>query len=397
MNAKRKNEGAGDPSRRHRWLWRVLNPLVSRFVRIRFNLDAAPVEADGPFLLVSNHVSAWDPLFVAASLGRKQAYFVASEHLFRLGAVSRLIEWVVAPIARRKASQGADTVKTVLRRLRAGHSVCLFAEGEQCWTGRNGPIFPATGKLAKSSGATLVTYRIEGGYLSLPRWGKGVRRGRVKGRPVGVYLPERLKAMRPEEINALIERDIREDAWLRQRQERVLYRGRNRAEGLERALCLCPVCGHVGGLSARGDYLACRCGLSVRYGEDGFFDPDAPFATLADWDDWQTERLRRGGFPRPEGAEGLIFSDGGMRLSRVENGHRNVRLGRGTLALYEDRIVCAGQSFPLPQITSMAAVLSGRLLFTCSDRYYEITAETGGNLRKYLLLWESRAPAQEGK
>ena len=392
-----RNETRGDPSRRHRRFWHVLSPLVSRIVRAKFNLNAAPVEADGPFLLVSNHVSAWDPLIVGASLGRKQAYFVASEHLFRLGVVSRLLEWAVAPIPRRKASQGADTVKAMLRHLRAGHSVCLFAEGEQCWAGRSGPIFPATGKLARSSGATLVTYRIEGGYLSLPRWGKGVRRGRVKAHPVGVYPPEQLKAMRPEEINALIERDIQEDAWLRQRQERVLYRGRNRAGGLERALCLCPVCGRIDGLSARGDRLSCRCGLSVRYGEDGLFDPDAPFATLADWDDWQTERLRRRDFPRPESAEEPLFSDEGMRLIRVETGHRDVRLGRGTLELYEDRLVCAGHSFPLPQITSMAAVLSSRLLFSCSNRYYEVVAERGGNLRKYLILWESRASAREGE
>lgn len=397
MAFKEKNERTRDPSRRHRRLWRVLNPLASRFVRWKFALDAVPVETDGAVLLVSNHVSAWDPLIVSASLGRKQAYFVASEHLFRLGAVSRLIEWVVAPIPRRKASQGADAVKAMLRHLRAGHSVCLFAEGEQCWTGRSGPVFPATGKLAKSSGTTLVTYRIEGGYLSLPRWGRGVRRGRVKAHPVGVYPPERLKAMRPEEVNALIERDIREDAWLRQRRERVLYRGKNRAEGLERALCLCPACGRVGGLSTRKDRLTCRCGLSVGYGEDGFFDLDAPFPTLADWDDWQAERLRRRDFPYAADEEGLIFSDGGMRLSRVEEGHRDVRLGRGMLQLYEDRLVCAGHSFPLPRITSMAAVLSSRLLFSCSNQYYEIVAERGGNLRKYLLLWESRAPAQEGK
>ena len=86
-----------------------------------------------------------------------------------------------------------------------------------------------------------------------------------------------------------------------------------------------------------------------------------------------------------------------MRLSRVEPGHRDVRLGRGALELYEDRLVCAGQSFPLARITSMAAVLSSRLLFTCSDRYYEVVAETGGNLRKYLLLWESRTPIREGE
>ncbi|MBO6017738.1 MAG: 1-acyl-sn-glycerol-3-phosphate acyltransferase, partial [Oscillospiraceae bacterium] len=337
-------------------------------------------------LIVPNHVSAWDPLLVALSLRDKQAYFVASEHLFRMGPVSQLLEFVVAPIPRRKASTGTDTVKACLRHLREGHSICLFAEGEQSWNGRNIPIFPATGKLVKSSGATLVTYRLEGAYLSLPRWGKGVRRGKVHGHPVGIYPPEQLKNMTPKEINALIERDTAEDAWERQRLSPVRYKGKRRAEGLERALYLCPRCRRIGSLHTKGNRIFCDCGLDLEYTETGFFQPEQPFPDLAEWDDWQREMLHAREFNRPA-EEGLLFSDGGVTLTKIGAGHREEHLGAGALQMYEDRLVCADHSFPLSEISYMADVLASRLLLTVSGEYYEILSSNGVSFRKYLEIW----------
>ena len=86
-----------------------------------------------------------------------------------------------------------------LRKLKAGRSVFIFAEGETSWDGRTQDIFPGIGRMAKIGGVQLLTYRLEGGYLSAPRWGKGIRRGRMQGRIAGVYSPEQLKAMKPEE------------------------------------------------------------------------------------------------------------------------------------------------------------------------------------------------------
>ena len=89
------------------------------------------LEADGPVLLIPNHVTAWDPLLVAMSLRKKQVYYVASEHIFRLGAVSSFLNWIVAPIPRKKASSGADTVKNCLRQLRQGHGPVVMPDGVQ--------------------------------------------------------------------------------------------------------------------------------------------------------------------------------------------------------------------------------------------------------------------------
>ena len=374
-----------DEYARHQRVWRLLYPVIERYMRIKFNMRHEDLALEGPVLLVPNHVNAWDPLLVATSLKHKQVYYVASEHLFRLGFVSRLLNWLVAPIPRRKASAGTDTVKACLRHLRAGRSVCLFAEGEQCWDGLNQHIVPATGKMVKASGASLVTYRLEGAYLSKPRWAKGVRRGRVYGHPVRVYSPEELKAMSASEINAAIERDIFENAWERQREWQQPYRGKKLAEGLERALYLCPRCKRIGTLSTRGDRVFCGCGFSLQYLPTGFFSPAQPFATIADWEAWQKRTLHARDFVREGEA---LFSDEGLTLSEIAPDHRETPVTRGCLRQYEDRLCCGDAVFPLADIRGMAPVQTYLLLLSCQDRYYQLRSENGANLRKYLEIWK---------
>ena len=91
-----------DEYSRHLKLWHALYAMNSGWITRKFNMTYEDLHVDGPALIVPNHVSAWDPLLVAMSLRDKQAYFVASEHLFRMGPVSKLLEFVVAPIPRRK-------------------------------------------------------------------------------------------------------------------------------------------------------------------------------------------------------------------------------------------------------------------------------------------------------
>ena len=47
----------------------------------------------------------------------------------------------------------------------------------------------------KISGAGLVTSRISGGYLTTPRWGKGIRRGKIFGEVVNVYSAQQIKEL----------------------------------------------------------------------------------------------------------------------------------------------------------------------------------------------------------
>lgn len=375
-----------DDYERHQKIWRRLYAIAHRWICRKFNLTHEDLHVDGPVLLISNHANAWDPLLVAMSLRDKQVYYVASEHIFRWGLVARLLERLVAPIARRKASLGTDTVKACLRHLRAGHSVCIFAEGEQCWDGLSQQIFPATGKLAKSSGATLVTFRLQGAYLSKPRWARTLRRGRVHGAPVEIYTPEQLKAMTAEEVNAAINRDIYEDAWQRQREHPVAFRGKRLAEGLERALYLCPGCGKIGTLQTKNDRVFCGCGFETRFTETGFFAPAEPFATIADWERWQREKLVSLDFPH----DALLFSDPDIRLTRVSVDHGEEIIGTGELLQYVGSLRCAGREFLWEEVSSMAVVQTHLLLLSYRGEYFELRSDHGANLRKYCEFWKGR-------
>lgn len=381
-----------DKHARHQRIWRGLYILLHRYIERKFNLTSELCEAEGPCIVIPNHVTNWDPFLVAMSFPRKQMYYVASEHIFRLKLVSRLINWFMAPIARRKGDVGSETVREILRHVRSGHSVCLFAEGDCSWNGENSPVLPATGKLVRTSGATLVTYRLEGGYFTMPRWGRGVRKGKMRGRAVGIYPPEELKKMTGEEITALIDRDIRENAWERQKAEPVEYRGKRTAEHMETALFLCPKCRKIGTLRGAGDRLTCcACGFAAKYLPGGGFSPGEPFSNIAEWDRWQHQALAEDRFEHGE----ELFSDAQVSFSRVLTGHRAERLDGNRLIQLRDRLRCGKEEFLLSRIGNMAMVQRHILLFRYGRDYYEVRASKDCNLRKYLAMWKYAATGAE--
>ncbi len=375
-----------DEHSRHVRIWNGLQVILGPWLRRAFRLTCDPIDVDGPILLIVNHVTAWDPLLVAMALKNKYVYYVASERILRVGLAGKLIQWMFAPIPRRKGARSLETVRSILRHLRAGHSVCLFAEGEQSWDGQSIPVVEGTGSLVRSAGALTVTYRLEGAYLSAPRWAKGLRKGQVRGRLVGVYDGETLRQMSTGDINALLNRDIHEDAWARQKAKAVPYRGKRPAECLERLLYLCPKCLRISTLRSRGDRLSCGCGLSLRSLPTGFLDPPTPFETLTDWERWQKEQLRRRNFAPEEGGAAL-FADGGLTLSVIDGGKEET-LGTGSLTQEEGALSCAGRRFALDAIDEMAMTLHNVLLFSAGDAYYQIRAKGNTNLRKYLEIWK---------
>lgn len=378
-----------DKYKRHLVIWKILYKLLHRPLESIFNMTHEDLALEGPCVIVSNHANMWDPILVVLSLEKKHAYFVASEHLFRKGLGSKILNWLLEPISRKKASVGSDTVKTCLRHLKAGHSVCLFGEGDASWNGVNKPIFPATGKMVKASGASLVTYRLEGGYLTRPRWAEHVRKGKMHGHPVNIYTPEQLKNMTPQEINDRINADIYEDAWARQKREPVRYTGKNRAQNLEKALFLCPKCRKIGSLRSKGERVFCDCGFETVFTETGFFDPPEPFETIYQWDMWQHEELKKRDFQH-EGE--ILFSDGDIKLSIIDQNHHEQTICTGTLRQYEDSFRCGDRTFRLDDISKMDMVQANMLLFQSGGEYYQLLALRMANMRKYLAMFKQRQP-----
>jgi 1-acyl-sn-glycerol-3-phosphate acyltransferase len=359
------------------FLWALLRKPFEWIFAFSHDYDRENV----PTLIISNHVTNFDPILVAFSFPGRRFHFVASEHLFRMGFVSKLLTWLFEPIPRRKGVSGGDTAMAILRRLREGKTVCLFAEGETTWDGKTAEIFSATGRLAQMGKCRLITYRLEGGYNTAPRWGKGIRRGKMHGRIVGVYSPAEVKAM-GKEVTGYIQRDIFEDADARQKENPVAYGKRNLAKNLEVALFKCPVCGAYETLSSRGNFLHCTCGAKWEYTPYGCFQPATPFETVGQWDAWQRRQLE---------GESPNFRAQGMRLSRLTDEHGQENLGVGDLVLEDGILTCCGLRVALEEVSSIALVTTKRLLLTVGSDYYELKAKKPLCLRKFLLSWQKIA------
>lgn len=371
--------------KRHMRAYRIIKALVSPFFKWLFRIRSQPApEIQGPCLVLANHNSDLDSVLIHFSF-QGLLYFVASEHVFRAGLASRLLKRYFDPISRLKGSTDIKTAREVMRRLKQGMNVCIFAEGNRSFNGLTCPIPPSIGRLAQACGVPLITYKFEGGYFTTPRWAYTLRRGRMRGYVVQVYSPEQLKSMSAQEVNAAIAADLFEDAYARQATEKVRFQGKRLAEGLETALFLCPQCEGIGTLHSRGNALFCDCGLKAVYDEWGYLS-GAAYSTVTQWDAWQHEKLARLAAAL---GDAPAFEDSGVMLARVYAGHKSENLSSGSsaLAMYRDRIVCGTLAFPLHDISNMALYGRGNIAFTCGGEHYEIRSDASFCGRKYLELY----------
>lgn len=383
--------------RRHQGIWNFFWYITAPFFKLIYSYKCkiAP-KIKGPYLVISNHTTELDCVLVGMSF-RKQMYFVASEHVYRKGWISKLLRWSFEPIAKMKGSSDTLTVMKIIRKLRNGYNVCLFAEGNRSFDGRNFPVFDATGKLAKISGASLVTYRIEGGYLTNPRWGFGIRRGKAYGHVVNVYSPEQLSGMSVEDVTQAVVNDINENAYERQALQPVAFKGKNRALGIECAYCVCPRCRALGKITSKGNKVICsNCGNESEFDVYGNFDHAFGVKNPTEWEDLQEEYFKElAASDRDDSSP--FFTDSDVSLKTVDSEHNEKEIGTGMMALYKNRfefVPVNGEtvSLSIKDIPDMSVYSRNGFVFSdAAGIHYEIKPiekKSPLNVRKYISVWK---------
>lgn len=334
------------------------------------------------YIVLSNHVTDYDPILVGLSF-KPQMYYVASEHITRWGWIYKVLNFVFEPIIRYKATVAASTVMDILRKVRKGNNICIFAEGVRTWDGVTAPVVPATAQLVKSARCGLVTYRIEGGYFASPNWASSgnTRRGRLYGAPVGIYTKEDLSKMSVEEIDAIIKRDLHEDAYARQKEEMRPYRGRKLAEGLESLIFLCPKCRAHRTLTSKKDTVTCSaCGCSFTYDKYGMLN-GIDCKTVYDLNQWQRGELAK------DTENSVQYTAPNASLYTIE-GHELKTVCEGDAHITPDAITIANVTIPLSTVSDMGMHGRRTLIFSTTDNYYELKVPKGKNIIQFMYYRE---------
>lgn len=144
--------------------------------------------SDQNCIILSNHISAWDPITVAKYYTVSEIHFLAKDSLFRNPLLARLLTWLHAiPVHRGETDMAA--MRSAMQVLKDGHVLGIFPEGTRQQGDHMQHIETGVAVMALKSGAPLVPARISGKYRL---FGK-IRL--VVGRPIDI---EDLRARRPD-------------------------------------------------------------------------------------------------------------------------------------------------------------------------------------------------------
>jgi len=384
----------------HRAVIEFARLIYDPYLRIKYRYKFEKVDyRKGNFIALANHTTNLDSMFLGISF-KQHMYFVAGEQLFRMGWISTLLRVFLNPIKRMKAKTEAKTAVNMLRALQAGHNICMFPEGSCTWNGETSTIIQSTAKLIKKAGVTLITYRVEGGYPTMPRWSKSIRPGRMTGVIGNIYEPEQLKIMTVDEIYNKICEDLYVNSVTMS--DRYEYKGKTLAENLETALFICPKCNGISTYTSKNDMFTCTCGVKLKYDThcrlNDMEHKDFPFISVLEWDKWQREWVINNITKLKENPDTVITSDINQDLYTYTDNETTEHILTGTMALYPDRFVFKDNKkdkeviIKLEDITDIAIVTMTTLTFSCSDIHYEIKCKIPRSALKYLLFATSLSP-----
>ena len=351
------------------------------FLKLKFKYTYKKAEnLPENYIVLANHLTDYDMLFVAAAFPR-QMYFVGSEHISRWKYLGKLIKFLFEPIMRYKGSVASSTVMDILRKVRKGNSVCVFAEGVRSWDGTTSPILPSTAKLIKKANCGLITFKITGAYFVSPMWsGASLRKGPVHGEIANIYTKEQIAQMTNDEVYAAIVGDLQENAYERQLANPQKYKGKALAEHLENLIFICPECHEKDTLVSSGDTVRCKkCGLEFKYDEYGMLS-NIPFQTVYDVANWQKAMVQK------DIENGVIYQTPKANISTVKN-HQEEFIATGELLISSQSLKCAHLEFPIDDISELAMHGQHTIVCTVNKDYYEIKTDKTVNTLKFLLYY----------
>ncbi|MCL2196058.1 MAG: 1-acyl-sn-glycerol-3-phosphate acyltransferase [Treponema sp.] len=364
----------------------ILTPILWQKYRFRFEYETSK-GIQRPCVILANHQTSFDQF--AVGIGFKFAMnYIASNSIFRHGLQSWLMKVLAHPIPFSKGSSDASAIIKMFTIIKEGGCVGMFVSGNRSFYGDECTLKPGVGKLIKKMGVPAVLVKLRGGFNTKPRWKNKPNKGRMYAGVTRIIKPEELAALSGEQLDEILIKELYINEFEWNAREKIEYRGKYKAEYLERVLFYCPQCKKLETLMSEGNEFFCNvCGMRLEINGTGFFNkinnaqncPD----TILEWSKMQLEHIKTIDYGSYR--EKPLLSDQNVILMKAVKSKKDILLGKGSVELFDNRIRICGKDLAVEKLKDMSVQSYNRLMIYMDDGEYTMDMSLRGNAMKYMI------------
>ena len=113
------------------FIWHTIGPLSKIFFRVKYHgVENEPKVEDGPYVIIANHISNADPVFLCAGLRNQQPHYMAKKELFKVPILNKLVTALGAyPVNR--GGVDVSAIKNSINIIKGGKCVGIFPQGHR--------------------------------------------------------------------------------------------------------------------------------------------------------------------------------------------------------------------------------------------------------------------------
>lgn len=339
----------------------------------------------GPYILLSNHCGAYDPIIIGSVLP-VYVRWVTGAYLFKTKLMNLIFNKFARCIAKQQGRSDFSTIREMQRAIKQNDNVGLFPEGTRTWDGDMMPVnYKTLAKMIRTFKTDVIFVNLEGCYAQQPRWASSYR----KGQSINVNFKSRLAAeeigaMDLDSLQTVIEKGLAfsNDDW--KKKVPYIYESDRRAEGAQRLFYMCPKCESIGTITTEGNTICCsHCNAKAVVTEkDDIKSEDYDMKTFPQWHKWEAGKLADVDSFAEE--KGVLFQTGDVNdASRLQTVSKDIKVH------LKNRVIKVTTDFgkvvelPYESITSMVLNAKQTMEIVSNDLVYRLRLMPDSSSLKY--------------
>lgn len=141
---------------------RYIGILVIYFLFFPKTIGKKNVNIKGKAIIIANHISLWDPIFISVVF-KRQIFWMGKIELFK-SVFARMFFHIVKAFPVRRGEGDLPAIRHAFKLLRDGKLFGIFPEGKRVKTGEMAKFEPGTAMIALKNDAPIIPLYIKGKY-----------------------------------------------------------------------------------------------------------------------------------------------------------------------------------------------------------------------------------------